>query len=68
MSSNLNCWYVVIHLQTVGRTSLHITAYTDHEGTRCQHLFLGGGGLTGYKCETCLGTGKPFSGLGSYNL
>ena len=27
----------------------------------------GGGGLTGYKCETCLGTGKPWSGLGSYN-
>ena len=31
------------------------------------HL-LGGGGLTGYKCETCLGTGKPWSGLGSYNF
>ena len=27
-----------------------------------------GGGLTGYKSETCLGTGKPWSGLGSYNL
>ena len=72
MSSNLNCCYVLIHLQTAyilisGRTSLHITAYKDHEGTRCQHL-LGGGGLTGYKCETCLGTGKPWSGLGSYNL
>ena len=25
-----------------------------------------GGGLTGYKCETCLGTGKPWSG--SYNF
>ena len=22
-----------------------------------------GGGLTGYKCETCLSTGKPWSGL-----
>ena len=29
---------------------------------------VGGGGLTGYKSETCLGTGKPWSGLGSYNL
>ena len=29
---------------------------------------VGGGGLTGYKSVTCLGTGKPWSGLGSYNL
>ena len=46
-----------------GRTSLHITTYKDHEGAS-----VGGGGLTGYKCETCLSTGKPWSGLGSYNL
>ena len=34
----------------------------DHQGARCQHL-LGGGGLIGYTCETCLGTGKSRSGL-----
>ena len=27
-----------------------------------------GGGLTGYKSGTCLGTGKSWSGLGCYNL
>ena len=40
-----------------GSTSLHITTYKDHEGASV------GGGLTGYKCETCLSTGKPWSGL-----
>ena len=45
-----------------GRTSLHITTYKDHEGASV------GGVLTGYKCETFLSTGKPWSGLGSYNL
>ena len=46
-----------------GRTSLHITTYKDNDGGICW-----GGGLTGYKCETCLSTGKPWSGLGSPSL
>ena len=77
MSSNLIVDMIVVtHLQNVyilwkNRPSLHITTYKDHEGDRCrcQHLFFGGGGgwgLIGYKCETCLGTGKPWSGLGRY--
>ena len=72
MSSNLNCLicsdtlqniYILYHVIS-GRTSLHITTYKDHKGAS---VGGGGGGLTGYKCETCLGTGKPWSGLGSYN-
>ena len=67
MSSNLNCSdtlqniYILYHVIS-GRTALHITTYKDHEGASVGEV------LTGYKCETCLGTGKPWSGLGSYNL
>ena len=42
---------------------LHTKIMREPDGNVCW-----GGGLTGYKCETCLGTGKPWSGLGSNNL
>ena len=45
-------------------TLLHTKVMREPDVNIC----WGGGGLTGYKSETCLGTGKPWSGLGSYNL
>ena len=56
--------FLILYHVISARTSLHITTFKDHEGASVGGL----GGLTGYKCKTCLGTGKPWSGLGSYNL
>ena len=54
MSSNLNCWYVVDQLfYKLLEEHLYTLLHTQIMREPDTNICWGGGGLTGYKCETC---------------